>query len=258
KEQKEFWQKQFTGELPVLNLPTDYPRPLEQRFEGDNITFTMNPAEAEGVKKTARTNETTLYMTTLAIFTIILSKLSGQEDIIIGTPTAGRRQTELEKIIGMFVNTLAIRNKPHSDKTIREYLKEVKTRTLQAFENQDYQFEDLVEALSVKRETERNPIFDVMFSQLNQPENHPQIQSTQPVPSTTTTSTTPPPLRTSKFDLSLELQTVDGELIFNIEYSRKLFKKDTIKKITGYLEKAAAGIIQNPEIKLKEIEIISP
>ncbi|MCP4148549.1 MAG: non-ribosomal peptide synthetase, partial [bacterium] len=114
--QEETWLKIFSGELPVLNLPTDYPRPAMQSFEGSYISFELSKEETDNLKETAKENEITLYMTILSIFTVFLAKLSGQEDIIVGTPTAGRRHADLENIIGMFVNTLAMRNYPKGEK----------------------------------------------------------------------------------------------------------------------------------------------
>ncbi|MCP4154818.1 MAG: AMP-binding protein, partial [bacterium] len=105
KQQETFWIDRFSGELPVLELPTDYPRPLVQSFEGNHITFELTEKETGTLNEIAKGNETTLYMAILAIFTVLLAKLSGQEDIIVGTPTAGRRHADLENIIGMFVNT---------------------------------------------------------------------------------------------------------------------------------------------------------
>ncbi|MCP4156333.1 MAG: hypothetical protein GY757_51950, partial [bacterium] len=168
--QEKFWTNLYFDEIPVLILPTDYSRPVIQGFDGNNKSFILNSEETANLKETAKQNETTLYMTILSIFTILLSKLSGQEDIIVGTPTAGRRHADLENIIGMFVNTLAMRNYPEGKKTFREFLREVKESTLKAFENQEYQFEDLVEGISVKRDTGRNPVFDVMLNLLNQSE----------------------------------------------------------------------------------------
>ena len=105
----------------------------------------------------------TLFMVLAALVNVLLYKLSGQEEIIIGTPIAGRRHSDLEKIIGMFVNTLSLRNYPSQERTFREFLGEVKEKTLLAFENQEYPFEELVDKLSVKRDTGRNPLFDIMF-----------------------------------------------------------------------------------------------
>ncbi|MCP4148516.1 MAG: hypothetical protein GY757_12290, partial [bacterium] len=121
KRQEENWLKIFPGELPILNLPIDYPRPVVQSFEGHHISFELNKKETANLKETAKQNGITLYMKILSIFTILLSKLSGQDDIIVGTPTAGRRHADLENIIGMFVNTLAMLNYKKKKKTIEEY-----------------------------------------------------------------------------------------------------------------------------------------
>ncbi|MCP4148233.1 MAG: non-ribosomal peptide synthetase, partial [bacterium] len=117
KQQEKYWLNRFSDELPALNLPYDYPRPLIQSFEGRQIPFGISKEEIDNLKETTEGNETTLYMTILAIFTILLSKLSGRQDIVVGMPIAGRRHAELENIIGMFVNTLAMRNYPQGEKT---------------------------------------------------------------------------------------------------------------------------------------------
>ncbi|MCP4147718.1 MAG: hypothetical protein GY757_08200, partial [bacterium] len=169
KRQEEFWLNLYAGELPVLELPTDYPRPVIQSFEGKRISFQLTETENRNLKEAAKENEMTLYMAILSIFTVLLAKLAGQEDVIVGMATAGRRHAEVERIIGMFINTLPIRNYPSGEKTVSEFLREVKNKTLGAFENQEYQFEDLVDKISIKRNTGRNPIFDVMFNLLNQP-----------------------------------------------------------------------------------------
>ncbi|MCP4153045.1 MAG: non-ribosomal peptide synthetase, partial [bacterium] len=135
KQQEETWLNLFSGEIPVLNLPTDYPRPEIHSFEGHKISFVLSKEAILSLKETAKETNTTLYMVILSIFTILLSKLSAQEDIIVGTPVAGRRHADLENIIGMFVNTLPMRSYPNGNKTVEEYLKEVKENTLNAFEN---------------------------------------------------------------------------------------------------------------------------
>ncbi|MCP4158385.1 MAG: amino acid adenylation domain-containing protein, partial [bacterium] len=163
KKQETYWLKQFEGEIPVLNLPTDYPRPAIRTFEGKKLFFRLDEGETDALKSIALAHGATLYMVLLTLFNSFLSKLSGQEDIIIGTPTAGRGHVDLGDIIGMFVNTLGLRNQPHGDKTYEEFLDHVKETTLNAFDNQDYQFEELVETLDISRDASRNPLFDVMF-----------------------------------------------------------------------------------------------
>ncbi|MCP4149313.1 MAG: AMP-binding protein, partial [bacterium] len=254
KQQQEFWLKTFPGELPLLNLPTDYPRPLMQTFEGNNLSFKLNQGETGHLKETAKQNGTTLYIIILTTFTILLSKLSGQEDVIVGTPTAGRRHAELENTIGMFVNTLPMRNYPEGGKTVEEYLREVKENTLQAFENQEYQFEDLVERLSVRRDTGRNPIFDVLFNLLSQAEyKNPKAAST----TSSDSSDSFPAVTTSKFDLTLSGFDAGDRLNFHFEYSTKLFEVDSIRRFITYFEGIVQIISNEPHQKISEIEIIT-
>ncbi|MCP4150286.1 MAG: amino acid adenylation domain-containing protein, partial [bacterium] len=251
KQQEEYWLNLFAGEHPVLELPTDYPRPVKQSFEGSKHAFKIKTDETANLKETAKANETTLYMTLLAIYTILLSRLSEQLDIIVGTPTAGRRHIDLEKIIGMFVNTLAMRNYPEGGKTFREFLGEVKENTLNAFENQEYQFEELVENLSVRRDTSRNPLFDVMFVLQNQEiigktDRGHQLKAIHYE------------TNISKFDLMLIANENKEELHCTFEYSTKLFKKETIQRFINYFKKLVAEITAQPERRLEEIEILSP
>ncbi|MCP4157819.1 MAG: amino acid adenylation domain-containing protein, partial [bacterium] len=248
KQQEEYWIKEYSGEMQELNLPTDYPRPVIQAVEGNTLQFTLNKKETENLKEIARERKITLYMTLLSIYTLLLSKLSGREDIIVGTPTAGRQHACLENIIGMFINTLPIRNYPAGKKTFKEYLTEVKGNALQAFENQEYQFEDLVDRLSVRRDTGRNPIFDVMFNLINQPEYQKQNQSTMSITSMTSTS---------KFDLTLNA-TEEGEH-FNlyIEYCTKLFKEATIKRFITYFKEIVRTVSGATNQKISNIEIIT-
>ncbi|MCP4153449.1 MAG: amino acid adenylation domain-containing protein, partial [bacterium] len=268
KGQEEFWVNRYPGELPILNLPTDYPRPIIQSFEGDEINFLLTNQETGNIKEIAKENNATLYMTVLSIFTILLSKLSGQEDIIVGTPTAGRRYADLENIVGMFVNTLAIRNYPKGRKNYKEYLGEIKKNTLETFENQEYQFEDLVEKLLVRRDTGRNPIFDVMFNLLIRSESREQ--------NTFTPGNSPNPLNSlnssnsfnsqnslpfdsfiSKFDLTLNAFEAGDRLYFHFEYCTKLFKKETIRRFITYFKRILHTVSNVPDQKIGELEIIT-
>jgi hypothetical protein len=128
--QKEYWEKEFEEEIPVLELPVDYARPAVQSFEGNSINIEINNETSSALKALALEAGATLYMVLLALYTIHLSRLTGQDDIVIGSPVAGRRHADLEKIIGMFVNTLALRNYPVGEKIFRDFLEEVKEKTL--------------------------------------------------------------------------------------------------------------------------------
>jgi fengycin family lipopeptide synthetase D len=248
--QETYWEQQFTDEIPLLALPTDFKRPTVRTFDGDNVILTIGKEAAAALKSLALAKGTTLYMVLLAIYYIFLSKLSSQEDINVGTPTAGRRHPDLELIIGMLVNTLVLRNYPHGEKSFQAFLKEIKVRSLEAFDNQDCQYEDLVDRVLTNRDTNRNPLFDTMFVLQD---------TTAPVIRVTGLKLTPLTHQgvTSKFDLLLIGEEAEGMLSFTFEYSTRLFTAATIRRFTGYFNKIVNSIIEDPTVKLAEIEIIS-
>ncbi|MCP4214847.1 MAG: hypothetical protein GY765_09330, partial [bacterium] len=134
-EQKKYWEEKFSGEIPVLSMPTDYPRPTLQSFDGKRLYFEIDEALTADLHYIAGNYGATLYMVLLALYNILISRYADQEDIIVGSPSAGRRHTDLENIIGMFVNTLALRNTPAPGKSFADFLSEVKQNSLEAFEN---------------------------------------------------------------------------------------------------------------------------
>ncbi|MCC2252766.1 condensation domain-containing protein, partial [Virgibacillus sp. AGTR] len=141
KKQARYWKEQFQDEVPVLQLPYDFERPAFQRFEGDSISFTIDEATTKQLQELAKQEDVTMHMVLLSAFTIQLARYSGQEDIVVGVPIAGRPHADLQNIMGMFVNTLAMRHRPNKHKTFSEFLKEVKENSLQAYDNQNYQLE---------------------------------------------------------------------------------------------------------------------
>ncbi|HLP61944.1 MAG TPA: condensation domain-containing protein, partial [Candidatus Deferrimicrobium sp.] len=240
-----YWLNEFSGEIPVLELPLDYPRPLVQSFEGASVNFELTSAETRGLNELALQGGATLFMVLAAAVNILLAKLGGREEIIIGTPVAGRRHADLEKIIGMFVNTLALRNYPVGERTFSEFLGEVKERILMVFENQEYPFEGLVDKLALKRDVGRNPLFDVMFS----------LQNIE----TVSNSGDPQAghlVKTAKFDLTITAVENGREMLFTIQYGTKLFKPETIERFSLYFKKIVSQVIANPVLKIKDIEII--
>jgi amino acid adenylation domain-containing protein len=260
--QETYWLEELSGEIPVLALPIDYPRPLVQDFAGGAVHSEFTAEETGALNEIARVQGTTLFMVLLAVYDIFLSKISGQEDIQVGTPIAGRPHTDLEPIVGMFVNTLVMRNRPSPAKTFCRFLEQVKEKTLQAFENQDCQFEDLVEKLEVPRDTGRNPLYDVVFVLQNIAPSAPET----PVPgpgnnrdSGMNLKVAPLALEktTSQFDLILEANEIGEKVYFLLQYCSKLFRKETIERFSGYFKKVAAAVIENPGIEISGIEIIS-
>ncbi|MCP5052282.1 MAG: amino acid adenylation domain-containing protein, partial [bacterium] len=254
KQQQQYWLNRFAGEVPAISLPTDYARPSIQNFEGETIRFALDKKESLMLKELALSGNASIFMVLLANFNILLSKVSGNEDIIIGTGTAGRRHESLNEIIGMFVNTLALRNTPRSNQTFPGFLEDIKKNTLNDFENQDYPFEDLVEKLDLKRDTSRNPIFDVSFQFNNQ--EVPELE----VPGLRV-SGYKYEWKTSKFDLTLWGWEGEEQLKFAFQYTTSLFKRETIDLFIRYFKEIAGAITrdaQAPNQQLWEIRQMSP
>ncbi|MCP4214311.1 MAG: amino acid adenylation domain-containing protein, partial [bacterium] len=251
KQQELYWLNQFPDELPELNLPADYSRTRVRNFDGAEVSFVLHHSESRALKQVAGEAGATMYMLVLTLYTILLSKLSGREDIIVGTPVAARQHDDLQNIIGMFVNTLAMRNSPKGGKTFKEFLGEVKGRVLDAFENQEYQFGDLVEKVAPQRDTSRNPIFDVMLNLLNQREDNREIPEPQE------NDLNEHKKGVAKFDLTLTTVEKGEELLFNIDYSTQLFKAPTIDRFISYLRKIVSGITANKNIRIADLEILS-
>jgi hypothetical protein len=249
KRQENYWLNEFKGEVPVLNLPTDYMRPPFQSFEGDTAYFKIGREDTGKLNALAKENDVTLYMILLAIFNVLLAKLSGNEDIAIGTPTAGRRHADLEPIIGMFVNTLALRSFPVGEKPFSGYLQEVKQKALDAFENQDYPFEELVDRVEIKRDTTRNPLFDALFVLQNYQVDTIEIPGLKLLPYDFEAGI-------SKFDLSLFGMEVEDLLHFSIEYCTRLFREETIERFIKYYKKIICSVSQNNGQKISEIDIM--
>jgi amino acid adenylation domain-containing protein len=254
-QQETYWVNEFSGDIQLLNLPTDYPRGLIQNIEGDTVYFEIPQKETEGLKKMALEARGTLYMVLLAVFNILLSRLSGQEDIIVGVPVAGRRHTDLESVIGMFVNTLVLRNYPKSTWTFGEFLKNLGERTFNAFENQDYQFQDLVEKVMTERDASRNPLFDVMIDLQNMGENTDEMPAQDVLLETVEHEFKN---QSSRFDMTWNGMERGGRLFFGIEFCIKLFKKDTILRFINYFKKIVTTVSGSGswEYKIKDIEII--
>jgi amino acid adenylation domain-containing protein len=251
KEHQKYWLNEFSSELPILDLPTDYPRPLVQNFEGRRLRFFINQEISGSLQELGKKTNSTLYMSLLSVYTILLAKLSSQEDIIIGTPTAGRRHADLLDIIGMFVNTLSMRNYPLGDKKFIEFLQEVKERTLKAYENQEYQYEDLVDNVSVRRDTSRNPIFDVMFNFLNQADYQGDITGKD------LDIIHDEGESKANFDLTFQGAELDGVLYFTVDYCMALYNKETLVRFINYFKKILMDIKENPTRAISSLELIS-
>ncbi|MCP5047244.1 MAG: non-ribosomal peptide synthetase, partial [bacterium] len=161
--QWDYWLKLYddANEIPHLTLPADHKRPPVFTFRGDHYGFKLETEDAARFNSLASRCGGTLYMNILAVLNTLFYLYTGQIDIIIGSGTTGRRHADLQRTMGMFVNTLAMRNQPNGEKTYESFLKEVIDQSIHSFENQDVQFEELVDRLDIHRDTSRNPLFDV-------------------------------------------------------------------------------------------------
>ncbi|WP_338707082.1 amino acid adenylation domain-containing protein [Paenibacillus amylolyticus] len=245
-----YWLDMFKGELPVLEMPTDYPRPAVQSYEGQTLEFSFDASKTGGLKQLASETGTTLFMVLLAAYNVLLHKYSGQEDVIVGTPIAGRNHGDVQPLIGIFLNTLAIRSYPSSEKTFLSYLNEVKETTLRAFEHQNYPFEQLVDKVQVTRDLSRNPLFDTMFTMQNTENEQFELEGLRLIPY-------PSVLDTAKFDISLDVGEENGGLDYSFEYATALYKRETIEQLAKHYEQLLLTIVNRPDAKIAELNLLT-
>ncbi|MCU0287170.1 MAG: condensation domain-containing protein, partial [Acidobacteria bacterium] len=220
-------------------------------FEGRQLRFRLPGEQIPLLKTLVKEQEVTMFNMMLTLLNVFLSRLCGQEDIVIGFDTAGRSHVDLEPLIGMFVNSMAFRSSPQQDKPFVEFLQEVKRVSLQAMENQDYQLDRLLDKIAVKREPGRNPLFDVMFTYINLEMLEVEIPGLKIKPYEFID-------KRSHYDLVLFVFEEKDDFLFIIEYSMALFKTGTIEKFSNCFKLMTTNVLQNPGQKLGEIQLISP
>ncbi|MCP4220912.1 MAG: SDR family NAD(P)-dependent oxidoreductase, partial [bacterium] len=246
--QEKYWLDRFQGLIPVLNFPTDYPRPELQSFSGKNVDFHIHEKLTAKIKEIAAGGGLTLYMVLIAFYYILLSKYTGREDIIIGTPVAGRNHHQLSDQVGMYVNVLLMRNYPAPGITVKEFLTELSHNTINAFENQDYRFDDLVENLDIKRDRSRNPIYDVVFAMQIFKSSDFEIPHLK-------TSLYNYDRGTCKTDLRLAADETDGKIKMRLTYATALFKNETAKSMAKHYVDIIKQAVEDTTIKIQDIEI---
>lgn len=271
KRQEEFWLKQFNDdEIPILNMPVDYPRPPVKSFKGSKVIFGVDRYFTGQLKRLASETGTTLFMLLLTAYNILFSRYTRQEDIIIGSPISGRNHKDLQNIIGMFVNILPLRNRPVANKCFKEFLAEVRENTLNAFENQDYQFEELVHKLGVKRDPARQSLFDAAFQIGNVDIGSTDEREVLTAGDDNRDNKHPSPddspifamfhekysFITIKYDLAMTVEEIGGgRLRGALVYATDLFGRSTVEKIVKRFFDILKQVVENRDIKLEEIEI---
>ncbi len=244
--QASYWKKQFSDEIPVLDFPTDFVRPSEQNFKGAETSKDLDRELSGRIRDVAKEAGATEYMVLLSAAMILLSKYSRQEDIVIGSPVSGRTHKDTEGMLGMFVNTLAMRGKPEGGKRYAEFLQEIKESCLKAYENQEYPFEELVEAVGVRRDTSRNPLFDVMLILQNNEQVQLKLDGAEIESGERDVSA-------SKFDMTFEIWDVAGEYRVNLEYCTALYRPESMEMVLDHYEEVLRQVCENTGIYLSEI-----
>ncbi|HKP51513.1 MAG TPA: amino acid adenylation domain-containing protein [Chloroflexia bacterium] len=248
--QLDYWKKQLEGAPPLLELPTDRPRPPAQTFKGDHESIVLPTSLAQQLEALGRREGATLFMTLLAAFGTLLHRYTGQADIVIGSPIAGRTHEELEGLIGFFVNTLVLRSNFAGDPTFRELLKRVRETALGAYAHQDVPFEKLVEELQPGRDMSRTPFFQVMFVLQNAPIPDPKLKGLQ-------AKTFIVDSGTAKFDLTLDMQNEEDGLHGDLEYNTDLYDASTIRRMLGHFQTLLEGIVSDPTLRVSELPLLS-
>ncbi|MEH2050562.1 amino acid adenylation domain-containing protein [Nostoc sp.] len=246
-----YWEKQLANAPTFLPLPTDRPRPAVQTFNGSYHVFALSGELTQRLLQLSQQQGVTLFMTLLAAYNTLLYRYTGQEDILVGTPVAGRDRTELEGLIGFFVNILVMRTDLVGNPSFNELLSRLRETAFGAYAHQDLPFEMLVEALQPERDLSHTPLFQVMFVLLNAPMS--EIELTE-----LSVSGLPIAITTAKFDLTLSMENTPNGLFGWWEYNTDLFDSSTIERMTGHFLTLLEAIVANPSERISQLPILTP
>jgi amino acid adenylation domain-containing protein len=247
-----YWKQQLANAPAELTLPTDRPRPTVQTFRGARKSFHFSQSLTERLTQLSRQRGATLFMTLLAGFHALLSRYSGQDDVVVGTPIAGRNRTETEGVIGFFANTLALRLDLSGDPTFEQLIQRTKKMTLDAYQHQEMPFENLVEELNPERSLSHNPLFQALFSLGNLPQYAFELPGLE-----LRWAATRAPEATSKFDISIFMHQQPDHLAGRIEYNTDLFDKDRMGRMIGHYQVLLEAVANNPELRLSELPLLT-
>ena len=248
--QLSYWKRQLQGAPPVIDLPTDRPRPPVQTFNGARSSTVFSTTLTESLKLMGRREGASLFMILLAAFKVLLYRYSGQTDIVIGTPIANRNRGEIEGLIGFFTNTLVMRTDLSGNPSFRDVLSRVREVALGAYAHQDLPFERLVEELKPERQMNRQPLFQVMFTFQNTPT--PTVEA-----SDLTLSPLSADVHTAKFDLTLTMDESDGFINGSFEYNTDLYDALTISGMLDHFHSILNEAAANPDCGILDLPILS-
>lgn len=245
-----YWKQKLTAPLPTLELPTDRPRPALRSTRGAVRTVALTAELVTALKDLSRREGSTLYMTLLAAFKVLLYRYTGQEDLLVGSPVAGRTRTELEGLIGCFINTLVLRTDLSGDPSFRELLQRVRRTTMEAYAHQDLPFEQLVEALNPERNLSHTPLFQVLFVLQNTPMPRLELPNLKLDPVEYDQGT-------AKFDLTLTVEETPTGTTARLTYNTDLFWNATANRILGHLQTLLAAVVEAPETAISRLPILT-
>ncbi|KAF9955515.1 hypothetical protein BGZ72_003654 [Mortierella alpina] len=251
KEQAEYWRTTLTGAPVLTELPTDRPRPARQSLVGSRIPVAFSAELTASLNRLSQEHGVTMFMTVLTAWSAVLSRLSGQDDIVIGTPSANRSRQEMETMMGLFVNTLALRVDLSAEPTVRSLLDRVRQRTLAAYEHQDLPFEQVVEVVQPPRKMDHTPLFQVMFSWQNNEASEWELPGLQ-------ASRYKLAYDVVQFDLELDLYEENGQIVGSLSYSTALFDQTTVERYIGYLGTMLQSLPDDVDQPINSIDILSP
>ncbi|HET9277040.1 MAG TPA: condensation domain-containing protein, partial [Flavitalea sp.] len=246
----DYWKQKLDG-VSALQLPTDFPRPSIQSSKGNVVTFKVEKELMTKLQALGQEQGTTMFMTLLSAFKVLLYQYSGQQDICVGTSIAGRQQQEIESLIGFFINTLALRSEVNSATPFTELLQQVRTTTLDAYENQEVPFERVVDAVVTKRDMSRNPIFQVLFALQNIPD----------IPQLRLGDLELSPYRfghtTAQFDLTFRITETSAGLEGGLEYCTDLFSEQTVTAMVNHFDQLLRDIVRAPQKVVGSLSMLS-
>jgi amino acid adenylation domain-containing protein len=245
-----YWKRQLAGAPPLLQLPTDRPRPDIPNYNGAYESFVLSAELSESLKRLSRDTDVTLFMSLLAVFQLLLARYSGQDRIVVGTPVAGRNRKETEGLIGFFVNTLVMVTDLSGNPTARMLLRRVREAAIGAFMHQDLPFEKLVEEIQPERDLSRQPLFQVMFTFQNRPEGSPVITNLRG-------GSDQIEIEDAKFEISFAAEENHGRITGYVEYARDIYERESMSRLLEHFERLLEGITADPECRALDLPLLS-
>ncbi|HEU5376437.1 MAG TPA: condensation domain-containing protein, partial [Ktedonobacteraceae bacterium] len=247
--QLKYWQRQLQGPLPVLDLPTDRERGEQGSARGQRVAIEIAPVLAQQVQALGRQAGATVFMTLLSALLILLYRYTQQEDMLVGTPIAGRTQPEVEPLFGCFLNTLVLRTKLGGETSVQELVQRVREVTVEAYDHQEYPFEKLVEVLQPERDLGRNPFFQVLFSLQNAPLEELAFHGLRWTPVEIETDT-------AKFALELALQETATGIVGYLEYQSEVFEPGTVERMGRHYVQILREMVRQPQQQIGELSLL--